>query len=207
MINIVIGIFFILIWLGTSFFIIYNLMRINKNLIYILKNRSGTPKKTGDNFRGQKTENKSPGGPFNFLKFTDPKQVSNIIQREHPQIIALVLAFLEPEKSFAIIRELPCEVQADIISRIAEIDHVDPQICRKIEKILENKLSKLPNEGIILTDGIENTVKILDLIDDTSRNQIMEKIEIEKPELADKMNHRINDFINRKPFSFYRENS
>src|SRR6056297_3736511 len=41
--------------------------------------------------------------PFDFIKKTDPQQILNFIQNEHPQTIALVLSHITSEQSSAIL--------------------------------------------------------------------------------------------------------
>ena len=57
--------------------------------------------------------------PFDFARKTDPGQLLNFIQNEHPQTIALIMAYLQPEQSAAIISALPSDRQVDVAKRIA----------------------------------------------------------------------------------------
>ena len=60
--------------------------------------------------------------PFDFIRRTDPTHLLNFIQQEHPQTIALILAYLEPEKASIILSSLPHETQSDVAKRIATMD-------------------------------------------------------------------------------------
>ena len=57
--------------------------------------------------------------PFDFIRRTDPAHLQNFIQQEHPQTIALILAYLEPNKASVILGSLPSEIQSDVAKRIA----------------------------------------------------------------------------------------
>jgi flagellar motor switch protein FliG len=57
--------------------------------------------------------------PFDFIKRTDPQQLLNFIQNEHPQTISLILAHLNPEHAANILSSLPGEIQVDVAQRIA----------------------------------------------------------------------------------------
>ena len=59
--------------------------------------------------------------PFDFARKTDPSQLLNFIQNEHPQTIALIMAYLTPEQSAAIISNLPADRQVEVSKRIALI--------------------------------------------------------------------------------------
>ena len=63
--------------------------------------------------------------PFDFIRRTDPSHLLNFIQ-EHPQTIALILAYLDPQKAASILAELPHNVQADVARRIAEMKRTSP---------------------------------------------------------------------------------
>src|SRR5512138_1359916 len=52
--------------------------------------------------------------PFDFIRRTDPAHLMNFIQQEHPQTIALILAYLEPQKSSYILQNLPHDIQSDV---------------------------------------------------------------------------------------------
>src|SRR5690625_3248167 len=54
--------------------------------------------------------------PFDFARKADPQQVLNFIQTEHPQTIALILSYLDPEQAGQILSSLPQELQAGVRS-------------------------------------------------------------------------------------------
>ena len=60
--------------------------------------------------------------PFDFARKTDPAQLLNFIQNEHPQTISLIMAYLHPDQAAAIISSLPPERQIDVAKRIATMD-------------------------------------------------------------------------------------
>ena len=69
--------------------------------------------------------------PFDFARKADPAQLLNFIQNEHPQTIALILAYLRPEQAAAILSSLPLEKQADVAARIATMDSTSPEIIKR----------------------------------------------------------------------------
>ncbi|HIS29257.1 MAG TPA: flagellar motor switch protein FliG, partial [Candidatus Avamphibacillus intestinigallinarum] len=66
--------------------------------------------------------------PFDFARKAEPQQVLNFIKNEHPQTIALVLSYLDPEQSGQILSSLPEELQAEVAKRIATMDSTAPDI-------------------------------------------------------------------------------
>ena len=84
--------------------------------------------------------------PFEFVRKTDPTQLLNFIQDEHPQTIALILSYLAPAQSAQIIGALPPEKQADVAKRIALMDRTSPDVIQEVERVLEKKLASLVNQ-------------------------------------------------------------
>jgi flagellar motor switch protein FliG len=129
--------------------------------------------------------------PFDFIRRTDPAHLLNFIQQEHPQTIALILAYLEPNKASIILQNLPTEVQSDVARRIATMDRTSPEVLREVERVLEKKLSTLSSEDYTAAGGVESIVEILNLVDRASEKQIIESLEDEDPELAEEIKKRM----------------
>ena len=129
--------------------------------------------------------------PFDFIRRTDPAHLLNFIQQEHPQTIALILAYLEPNKASIILQNLPHEVQSDVARRIATMDRTSPEVLREVERVLEKKLSTLSSEDYSAAGGVESIVEILNLVDRASEKQIIEALEDEDPELAEEIKKRM----------------
>ena len=129
--------------------------------------------------------------PFDFVRKADPTQILNFIQNEHPQTIALILAYLKPMQSAAVLSALPAERQADVARRIAKMDRTSPEIIKEVEKILERKLSSLVNQDFTVVGGLSNVVDILNNVDRGTERHIMESLEIEDTDLAEEIKKRM----------------
>ncbi|MDR1894727.1 MAG: flagellar motor switch protein FliG [Spirochaetales bacterium] len=129
--------------------------------------------------------------PFDFIRRTDPAHLLNFIQQEHPQTIALILAYLEPQKASVILGALPHEIQSDVAKRIATMDRTSPEVLREVERVLEKKLSTLSSEDYTAAGGVENIVEILNLVDRSTEKGIIESLEEEDPELAEEIKKRM----------------
>ncbi len=129
--------------------------------------------------------------PFEFVRKTDPSQLLNFIQDEHPQTIALIMSYLSPAQSSMIISALPPERQADVAKRIAVMDRTSPDIIKEVEKVLESKLSTLVNQDFAVIGGVDAVVEILNTVDRGTEKHIMETLEIEEPELADEIRKKM----------------
>ncbi|MBO6178034.1 MAG: flagellar motor switch protein FliG [Selenomonadaceae bacterium] len=137
--------------------------------------------------------------PFDFLRKTDPSQLLTFIQNEHPQTIALIIAYLEPDQAATVLGSLPTDTQADVARRIAIMDRTSPDMIREIERVLERKLSTLVNQDFTTAGGVEAVVEVLNRVDRTTEKSIMEALEADNPELAEDIKRRMfvfEDIVN-----------
>ena len=129
--------------------------------------------------------------PFEFVKKTDPTQLLNFIQDEHPQTIALILSYLCSSQASVIIAALAPEKQADVAKRIAQMDRTSPDVIKEVEKVLERKLASLMNQDYTIVGGVDAIVEILNTVDRGTEKHIIETLEIEEPELADEIRRKM----------------
>ncbi len=129
--------------------------------------------------------------PFDFIRRTDPSHLLNFIQAEHPQTIALILSYLDPNKASLILSSLPHEIQADVAKRIATMDRTSPEVLREVERVLERKLSTLASEDYTSAGGIDAIVEILNMVDRGTEKTIIESLEDDDPELAEEIKKRM----------------
>jgi flagellar motor switch protein FliG len=129
--------------------------------------------------------------PFDFARKTDPGQLLNFIQNEHPQTIALIMAYLQPEQSAAIISALPPDRQVDVAKRIALMDRTSPDIIKDVERILERKLSSMVTQDFTAAGGVDSVVEVLNRVDRTTERTIIENLEVQNPELAEEIKKRM----------------
>lgn len=97
--------------------------------------------------------------PFEFVRKTEPAQLLNFIQDEHPQTIAMILSYLSSSQAAMILGALPPEKQADVARRIAQMDRTSPDVIKEVERVLERKLSSLVNQDYTKAGAIVNKHK------------------------------------------------
>lgn len=129
--------------------------------------------------------------PFDAVRKTDPSQVLNFIQGEHPQTIALVLSYLQPSQASQVLASLPQGVQSEVSRRVAEMDRTSPDIIKEVEHVLEQKLSSVITNEYATAGGIESIVDILNNVDRGTEKNILEELEEEDPELAEEIRQRM----------------
>ncbi|TFB23215.1 flagellar motor switch protein FliG [Filobacillus milosensis] len=129
--------------------------------------------------------------PFDFARQSDPSQIYNFIQNEHPQTIALILSYLNSEQAAQILSELPEDTQSDIARRIAVMDSASPEVVSEVETLLEKKLSATVTQDYTETGGVESIVQILNGVDRSTERTILDDLESKDPELAEEIKKRM----------------
>jgi flagellar motor switch protein FliG len=137
--------------------------------------------------------------PFDYIKRTDPQQLLNFIQSEHPQTIALILAHLTPDHAATILGALPGDVQVDVATRIAILDRAAPDVVMEIERVLERRISSIFTQEFTAAGGVRSLAEVLNRADRSTEKAIMEKLEESNPELAEEVKRLMfvfDDLIN-----------
>ena len=125
--------------------------------------------------------------PFQFFNEADPGQLATSFQNENPQLVALVLAYLKPEKAAAVLNSLPLQIQAAVALKIAEMDRTNPEILSEIEKIIESKFSAVVTQDFSQAGGVEVLANIINRSDRNTEKTIMESLESQNIEIAEKV--------------------
>ncbi|QWC84726.1 flagellar motor switch protein FliG [Nocardioidaceae bacterium] len=130
--------------------------------------------------------------PFQFLHRADPAQLRSFIADEHPQVIALVLSHMTPDKASLLLSGLPPEQQARVAHRIAVMDRTSPDIVRAVEATLERKLSSvLQSNTMSKVGGIGPLVNIINRSDRSTERTIVEGLATLDQQLADEVKSRM----------------
>jgi flagellar motor switch protein FliG len=129
--------------------------------------------------------------PFDLIRAADPEHLKNFISGEHPQTIALILAYLQPEKAAIIMASFSSEVQVEAARRMAQMDRTSPEIVRDVEAILEKKLATVASSDYTSVGGIDALVEIINQVDRGTEKAIIENLEIQNPDLAEDIKKRM----------------
>ncbi|MDR0324835.1 MAG: flagellar motor switch protein FliG [Oscillospiraceae bacterium] len=129
--------------------------------------------------------------PFDFARKTDPNQILNFIQNEHPQTIALILSYLEPGMAAAILSKLPSEKQTQVVVRVSTMDRTSPEYVREVERILDRKLSSMGVDDFTVVGGIQSIVDILNAADRGTERRVLEELEVDNSDLVDEIRRKM----------------
>lgn len=125
------------------------------------------------------------GDMTDMLANMDPKTIANFLSQEHPQTIAVVLAKLKAKQTSEIIGFLPQELQADVVMRIADVDQVSPEIIADIEDVMRRELTAVGGIQRFKVGGVEKVVDMFNHFDRSREKQILDKLDVIKPPLAE----------------------
>ncbi len=123
--------------------------------------------------------------PFEFLKRADPQQLLSFIQDEHPQTIALILAYMPMNQAAMILTKLGPKLRAEVAERIAMMEQTPPEVIRRVEQVLEKKVSMLVSQEMSKAGGPKALVDLLNRVDRSTERLIMESLSDSNPELAE----------------------
>lgn len=124
--------------------------------------------------------------PFEAFRKSDPTQVANLIQGEHPQTIALILAYLKPEQAAVVISNLTDELQIEVSTRMATMERAGMEVVKEIEDVLSSKFSSvLSSDRGANVGGVKSLAEVLNRVDRGTERNIIENLERFDPELAE----------------------
>lgn len=110
------------------------------------------------------------------LKWMDPRAVAEVIRQEHPQIIAIVLSYLDPDHAAEVLSLLPERARPDVIMRIATLDGIQPNALIELDEIMEKQFSSSSNVKSSSVGGTKAAADILNFLDSSLEGEVMDAI-------------------------------
>jgi flagellar motor switch protein FliG len=110
------------------------------------------------------------------LKWMDARAVAELIRLEHPQIVAIVLAYLEPDQSAEILACLPPGMRSDVLVRIATLDGVQPSALTELDDIMEKQFAGKGAHRTSVLGGAKAAANIINNLEPSQEGVIMEQI-------------------------------
>lgn len=130
------------------------------------------------------------------LKWMDARSIVDLIRYEHPQIIAIVLSYLDSDLAAAVLGLLPENSRADLMMRVATMDGVQPAAIRELNDMLEVQLRGGPQGKAAGLGGLKCAADILNFVDRSAEAKISEAISEHDPELAGRIQDLMFTFDN-----------
>jgi flagellar motor switch protein FliG len=125
------------------------------------------------------------------LKWMDGRAVAELIRLEHPQIIAIVLAYLEADQAAEVLVHLPANTRSDIMVRIATLDGVQPSALSELDDIMEKTFAGKGTTRTSALGGAKAAANIINNLEPSQEGVIMEQI----TQTDEQLGSRIQDLI------------
>ncbi|MFA7095468.1 MAG: flagellar motor switch protein FliG [Gammaproteobacteria bacterium] len=130
------------------------------------------------------------------LKWMDARAVADIIRLEHPQIMAIVLSYLDGDHAAEVLAQLPPRVRPDVLMRIAALDGIPPSALQELDEVLERQFSGNANVKSSGVGGIKTAANILNYMDSSQEAEILDKIKEADGDLGQKIQDQMFVFDN-----------
>jgi flagellar motor switch protein FliG len=118
------------------------------------------------------------------LKWLDARAVCELIRLEHPQMIAIVLAYLESDHAAEVLALLPSGVRAEVVVRIASLDGVQPSALTELDDIIEKQFSGNGGAKTSALGGPKAAADIMNALEPSHESAVMEQIKKSDEALA-----------------------
>jgi flagellar motor switch protein FliG len=123
------------------------------------------------------------GNPLELIKKTEPAQLLQFIQDEHPQTIALILVYMAPDQAGAVLSALPPELQSEVAMRIAILQKTAPEVLEQLDELLGRRLL-VSGADFAKAGGVQSLATVMGFVDRETEKNILEGLSKRDPELA-----------------------
>ena len=121
---------------------------------------------------------------FTALSQADPQHLSNFILNEHPQTIALILAHLKTSQSAQLLALLPGELRGDVVTRMAKLDEISPDVIKRISSVIEQRLRTFAGSTQMSYGGVRAVAELMNRLERGLSQSVLDSIEQDAPDLA-----------------------
>ena len=121
------------------------------------------------------------------LKWMDARAIADLVRNEHPQIVAIVLAYLEPDQAAEVLGLLPDRTRADVVMRIATLEGIPPNALSELDEIMERQFSGNSNLKASSVGGIKVAANILNFLDSGAETELMEVVRSQDEALSERI--------------------
>ncbi|TVZ38584.1 flagellar motor switch protein FliG [Alteromonadaceae bacterium 2753L.S.0a.02] len=125
------------------------------------------------------------------LKWMEARSVADIIRNEHPQIQAIVIAYLDADQSAEVLTYFPEKVRLDVMMRVAALDTVQPSALQELNDILEKQFSGSAGSQTKDMGGYKTAAEIVNNLDSSIGSELMDSIR----EIDEDMGNQIADLM------------
>ncbi|MBT7673191.1 flagellar motor switch protein FliG [Oceanospirillaceae bacterium] len=110
---------------------------------------------------------------LDILNWMDARSIAEMIRGEHPQIISIIVSFLEHEIAADVLHYLPEDLRADIIMRVAQLETIQPEALEELETIMQKQFTSNSAVKSSNVGGVNQAAKIMNFTKSDMETQIM----------------------------------
>ena len=108
------------------------------------------------------------------LKWMDARRVADLVRIEHPQIIAIVLSYLESDHAAEVLACLPENLRADLVMRVATLDGIQPTALAELDEMMEKQFAASGNTAkSSVLGGLRAAAEMVNLLDSAVSSSLM----------------------------------
>jgi flagellar motor switch protein FliG len=129
--------------------------------------------------------------PLRFLNDFEPRELLVILKDESPQVISLILPYIDPKRASGLLERLPEETRLEVVKRVARLEKVSPEVLRRVEETLKDRIRKIGTVTTEEVDGKAALAGILRHVDPRLEEKVLDALEEESPELSKGVRERL----------------
>lgn len=122
------------------------------------------------------------------LKWMEPRAIAEIIRLEHPQIISIILSYLESDQAASVLQSLPENMRTDVLLRVATLDGIQPSALYELDEMLEKQFAgntdSIKSSGV---GGLKTAANMLNFMDSSLEAALMESVKQHDEEIGDQI--------------------
>ena len=114
--------------------------------------------------------------PIEILDWMDARSIAELVQDEHPQIVALIVSYLDFGLASDVLGLLDMQMQSEVIIRIATLEMVDPAALKELEKVMQSKFKANTSLRSSQVGGVKAAAKIMNFTKETMEKRILNDV-------------------------------
>jgi flagellar motor switch protein FliG len=130
------------------------------------------------------------------LQWMDARSISEMIEHEHPQIIAIVLSFLDYDVAADVLRFLPEGLRPEVLSRVASLETIQPTAMQELEAIMRKQFSSNSSLKSSSVGGVKAAAKIMNYVKSDIEQGMMRAMSAKNADLAQRIQDNMFAFEN-----------
>ncbi len=154
----------------------------------VLSNALGSEQAT--EFIGRILQGRNTKG-LETLRWTEPGLVADMLQDEHPQVVAVVLSHLSQERAAQVLKRLPEELHGEVLIRIANLEGIRGSALMELDEIMEKRIAESRGDQSKTMGGKRVAADILNKLGPELESEVMSRIK----EVDDQLGHQIQELM------------